>query len=86
MIETEPIATVQFATETATVLAQGPASGFPDPAPDFVGDVLGGIRSFLEGTVEFPGGLVRDLAPGGPESAPGGPESAPGGPGNAPGR
>ncbi|PSQ19573.1 hypothetical protein BRD00_01545 [Halobacteriales archaeon QS_8_69_26] len=78
MIETEPIATVQFATETATVLAQGPPSGLPEAVPDFVGEVLGGIRSFLEGTVEFPGGLVRDLTPGGPESAPGGPGNASG--------
>ena len=43
----------------------GPPSDLPDPAPDFVGDVLGAVGDFVGGSIEGLGDTVSGLTPGG---------------------
>lgn len=51
--------------DTLHVLAAGPPSDLPGPVPDFVGDILGNVRSFVEGGLDKLGKTVSDLTPGG---------------------
>lgn len=59
----DAVATVGI--DTLHVLAAGPPSDLPGPVPDFVGDILGTVRSFLDGGVDQLGKAVSDLTPGG---------------------
>jgi hypothetical protein len=77
MIEQIP-ALAPLVTDTATALPLvGPPGGLPSPVPNFVGDLLGTIGSFLDGSVDNLDEAVRTLTPGGSGSA-AGPENAPG--------
>ncbi|MDH5021125.1 hypothetical protein [Halobacterium rubrum] len=65
-------ATVGVDVGTAAAEAAGAASGgggppvdLPDPVPEFVGDVLGSVRSFVDGSAEKLGKTVSDLTPAG---------------------
>lgn len=49
----------------ANVAAAGPPTDLPAPVPDFVGEILGSVRSFVDGGVEKLGSVVSDLTPGG---------------------
>lgn len=49
----------------ANVAQAGPPSDLPGPVPEFVGDVLGAIRSFLDGSIDRLGEAVSGLTPGG---------------------
>lgn len=59
----DAIATVGI--DFTNVAAAGPPSDLPGPVPDFVGDVLGSVRSFLDGSIDDLGKAVSDLTPGG---------------------
>jgi len=64
MIElVDAVATVGI--DLVNVAAAGPPTDLPGPVPDFVGDVLGSVRSFLEGSIDNLGKAVSDLTPGG---------------------
>lgn len=65
MIEiTDAVATVGI--NSANTLAQaGPPTDLPAPVPDFVGETVGAVRSFVDGGVEKLGSVVRDVTPGG---------------------
>lgn len=45
------------------VAAAAPPTDLPEPVPDFVGDILGSVRSFLDGGVEKLGAAVDDVTP-----------------------
>ncbi|CQH54671.1 uncharacterized protein HHUB_2113 [Halobacterium hubeiense] len=51
--------------DLANVAQAGPPTDLPAPVPDFVGEILGSVRSFLDGGVEKLGSTVSDLTPGG---------------------
>jgi len=51
--------------DLANVAQAGPPTDLPASVPDFVDDVLGSVRSFLDGSVEKLGSTVSDLTPGG---------------------
>ncbi|MFB6073244.1 MAG: hypothetical protein ABEJ88_09780 [Halobacterium sp.] len=59
----DPVAAVGI--DTLHVLAAGPPTDLPAPVPDFVGDALGSVRSFIQGGVQKLGKVVSDLTPGG---------------------
>ncbi|MEF8780690.1 MAG: hypothetical protein V5A46_08435 [Haloferacaceae archaeon] len=71
MIEIDPLALAQIATDAAGTVAQGPPGGLPEPVPEFVTDVHGAIRSFLDGSMDRLGDAVSGLTPGGSGDAPG---------------
>jgi hypothetical protein len=50
--------------DLATLAQAGPPTDLPAPVPDFVGDILGAVRSFLDATVDSLGKTVSDLTPG----------------------
>ncbi|MFB6269615.1 MAG: hypothetical protein ABEH83_06710 [Halobacterium sp.] len=50
--------------DSANVAQAGPPTDLPAPVPDSVGDVLGSVRSFLDGAVDDLGKAVSDLTPG----------------------
>ena len=70
MIELDPLALAQFTADAASVLAQGPPADLPEPVPDFVGDVLGAIQSFIDGGTDRLGEAVSGLTPGSAGDAP----------------
>jgi hypothetical protein len=64
MIElVDTVATIGI--DFTNVAAAGPPSDLPSAVPEFVGDILGSIRSFLDGSIENLGKTVRKLTPGG---------------------
>jgi hypothetical protein len=64
MIElVDAVATVGI--DFTNIAAAGPPADLPGPVPDFVGDVLGTVRSFLDGSIDNLGEAVSDLTPGG---------------------
>jgi hypothetical protein len=50
--------------DLANVAQAGPPTDLPAPVPDFVGEILGSVRSFLDGGIEKLGSTVSDLTPG----------------------
>jgi hypothetical protein len=68
MFETDPVAVVTVAQESARTLAMvGPPGGLPAPVPDFVGNILGEIGSALG--MDGLGETISGLTPGGEGSA-----------------
>jgi hypothetical protein len=64
MIElVDAVATVGI--DFTNIAAAGPPADLPGLVPDFVGDVLGTVRSFLDGSIDNLGEAVSDLTPGG---------------------
>ena len=57
-------------TDTANVLLVGPPGGLPAPVPDFVGELLGTIGSFVDGSIENLGEAVQSVTPGGESGGP----------------
>lgn len=55
----------QVAIDFTNVAQAGPPSDLPGPVPDFVGDILGSVRSFIGGSIDNLGEAVSDLTPGG---------------------
>ncbi|WP_353635403.1 hypothetical protein ABSL23_10535 [Halobacterium sp. NMX12-1] len=51
--------------DLANVAQAGPPTDLPAPVPDFVSEILGSVRSFLDGGIEKLGSTVSDLTPGG---------------------
>ena len=67
-------------TDTANALLVGPPGGLPAPVPDFVGELLGTIGSFVDGSIETLGEAVQSVTPGGEGGGPpagAGPDSVP---------
>lgn len=70
MIEANPAMLATLAIDFGNALASaspsagGPPSDLPGPVPDFVGDILGGVREFIGGGVDRLGSLVSSLTPG----------------------
>lgn len=60
----DPVATLGIDVLNAVAQA-GPPSDLPAPVPDFVGDVLGRVRSFVDGGIDSLGKALRDVTPGG---------------------
>ena len=52
------------------MLLVGPPGGLPAPVPDFVGELLGTIGSFLDGSIENLGEAVQSVTPGGEAGGP----------------
>lgn len=69
MFELTP-AVATAVTDTATALLIGPPGGLPGPVPDFVGDLLGTIGSFVDGSTGALGEAVQSVTPGGETEAP----------------
>jgi len=69
MFELTP-AVATAVTDAASTLLIGPPGGLPGPVPDFVGELLGAIGSFLDGSIENLGDAVQSVTLGGRSGGP----------------
>ncbi len=65
MIELADVLTTAGIDFANNVAQAGPPTDLPEPVPDFVGEILGSVRSFVDGGVERLGAVVSDVTPGG---------------------